>query len=206
MPPAKPNELLRPKLLIGEGDDEIVLLGALLGHLMIDDVQVDKTGGKDGFSKYMRVLRGRPGFERLSTIAIVRDADTDPAKELERVQGVLRSNTFPVPQEHAAFADGPPRVGIFILPDGVGMGMLEDLCLSAVKEDAAMKCVDDFITCVAACGRPGPPAKNLAKARIHAWLASHSEPDKRLGEAARAKYFPWDHAAFEPLREFIQLL
>ncbi len=46
----------------------------------------------------------------------------------------------------------------------------------------------------------------MAKARVHAWLASQIEPDKRLGEAAKAGYWPWDSPGFDRLKQFLQAL
>ena len=47
---------------------------------------------------------------------------------------------------------------------------------------------------------------NLAKAKVHAWLASQVDPDKRLGEAAQAGYWPWDSCVFESLKDFMRNL
>jgi hypothetical protein len=52
----------------------------------------------------------------------------------------------------------------------------------------------------------GRQPAHMAKARVHAWLASQIEPDRRLGEAAGKGYWPWANAAFEPLRTFLQML
>jgi hypothetical protein len=46
----------------------------------------------------------------------------------------------------------------------------------------------------------------MAKARVHAWLASHRVPDKRLGEAALADYWDWTNSAFDYLKQFLQQL
>jgi hypothetical protein len=107
------------------------------------------------------------------------------------------------PQTSGSFGVGNPKVGVFILPDCQNSGMLEDLCLASVTADLAMPCVDDFIRCVENRGRQ---PNNIAKARVHAWLASHIVPDKRLGEAALAGYWDWDSQAFGPLKQFLHQL
>lgn len=40
----------------------------------------------------------------------------------------------------------------------------------------------------------------------HVWLASEVEPEKRLGEAAEAGYWPWTSPAFDALRQFLLAL
>jgi hypothetical protein len=79
--------------------------------------------------------------------------------------------------------------------------MLEDLCLQSVDDDPGVSCLEDYFNCIQKKANRQP--KNLAKAKIHAWLASQNEPDKRLAEAAKAGYWNWDSPAFEPLKQFI---
>jgi hypothetical protein len=43
----------------------------------------------------------------------------------------------------------------------------------------------------------------MSKACVHAWLASKERPDKRLGEAAQAGYWPFEHSAFDALSQFL---
>ena len=45
--------------------------------------------------------------------------------------------------------------------------------------------------------------KDMAKAEVHAFLASREEPDKRLGEAAEAGYWPLGDPAFGHLKNFV---
>ena len=88
------------------------------------------------------------------------------------------------------------------MPDGNRTGMLESLCLDSVADDVAMECVKGFLACIEdRCGRVPKP---IDKARTHMWLASREAPDKRLGEAAEAGYWPWNHAAFIGLVEFLR--
>ncbi len=48
--------------------------------------------------------------------------------------------------------------------------------------------------------------KNISKARVHAWLSSQNEPDKRLAEAAEVGYWPWENPAFDLLKLFLKEL
>lgn len=87
------------------------------------------------------------------------------------------------------------------MPDNVGPGMLEDLCLRAVQADPAMPCVNDYFQCVQNQANRQP--NNISKARVHAWLSSQLEPDLRLGEAAKNNLWPWASPAFDALRQFL---
>ncbi len=203
-PPHHPSTIVKPRLLVGEGDDEVAFFQALIASLNIDDIQVEKSGGKDRLPLYLKELPRRPGVERVVALGVTRDADLDCADGFAKVCGALNASGFGFPSAPGQIQSGLLRVGVFIMPDNQRPGMLEDLCLDSVATDPALSCVDEFFRCVAkvAARQPG----NLAKARIQAWLASHVEPDNRLGLAAQKKYWPWNAAAFQPLIQFLQAL
>ncbi len=69
------------------------------------------------------------------------------------------------------------------------------------SDDFAMNCVENYFDCLKSLGNRYP--NNLAKAKIHTWLASQIIPDKRLAEAAEAGYWDFNHLAFESLKQFI---
>jgi hypothetical protein len=46
----------------------------------------------------------------------------------------------------------------------------------------------------------------MAKAQAHAFLATLDKPDLRLGEAAVAGYWDFDHPAFDALKAFVAAL
>ena len=198
--PTAPQPLAKPVLLVGEGKEEVRFFSALLKHLGRTDVQIEQCQGKDGLRPHLKAQALRTGFENVGTILIVQDADENPKGRFDSVCHSVTACGFNPPAAHGALSDGRPAIGVFIMPDGAGMGMLEDLCLAAVSDDTAMRCVDDFIQCVQDCGNDPKPQ---AKARIQTWLASRQSPGKRLGEAAEAGFWPWNHDAFQDLIRFL---
>jgi hypothetical protein len=203
-PPAQTQPFNKPKLLAGEGQDEVFFFEALLAHLQISDVQVEQYAGKGYLAKYLRELPLRPGYQNVVAIGITRDADGNVAQTFQSVGGLLGNAGLPTPAAAGQVTAGPPRVGVFLMPDNQRPGMLEDLCLDAVQSDGAISCVTDYFKCVDQRAKRQP--NNMAKARVHAWLASQLEPDRRLGEAAKAGIWPWHDAAFAPLIQFLQAL
>jgi hypothetical protein len=197
--------LSKPKLLLGEGVDEVRFFGALLGHLGIADVQVTDYGGKQRLAAFLQTLvTPLPGFANVVSLGVTRDADDNPAGAFQSVCYALHNAGLAVPPAHGQAAAGPPRVCAWIMPDGLRPGMLEDVCLDSVRADPAFVCLDDYFAC--AVRTSGRQPNNRAKASVHAWLAAEVEPDKRLGEAAEAGYWPWASAAFQPLIQFLQAL
>lgn len=95
-------------------------------------------------------------------------------------------------------------MGVLILPDGHNPGMLEDVCLAAIQTNPEMRCVDEYFKCIRETAKRQPG--NLAKARVHAWLASQVQPDLRLGNAAQKGYWPWDNPVFDQIKELLRAL
>jgi hypothetical protein len=81
--------------------------------------------------------------------------------------------------------------------------MIEDVCLDSVAADPAMPCVDGYLACLAAAGFT---VRHRAKARLHAFLASRTEPDTDIGTAARWGYWPFGSPAFGPLVDLLRAM
>lgn len=194
----------KPKLLIGEGKDESIFFQELLGTVGAVDVQVLEYGGKTQLSRFLRTLPTVPGFSDLKSLGITRDGDDSARSAFESVAGSLGKAGLPIPKRPGEYVPGSPRVGVFILPDCQRPGMLEDLCLDSIQAGPAMACVNGFFDCLRQHNHPEPNA--LSKARVHVWLASCSEPDRRLGEAAQRGYWPLEHPVFGMLKSFISQL
>jgi hypothetical protein len=199
-----PLELDKPKLLIGEGKDEVLIFSALLNYLGIDDVNVEDYGGKDKLPAYLEVLRLRPGFGDLQSLGVTRDADSNPLGAFASISNHLRQREFVTPAAPGIMEAGIPRVGIIILPGGQQPGMLENLVLEALRPDRMTNCIDQYFQCVAAVR--GRELIQMSKARVHAWLAAQDPPDMRLGIAAQKGLIPWNSPSFDQLRNFLTAL
>jgi hypothetical protein len=199
-----PRELDRPKLLIGEGKDEVQIFGALLGHLGINDVSVEDYGGKNKLAAYLDTLRVRPGFADLQSLGVTRDADTNAMDAFTSVSNCLSQREFVSPASSGNVEPGTPRVGIMIMPDGQTPGMLEDLCLAALQADPSMRCIEEYFECVIT--TKGKSPDQIAKARVHAWLAAQDPPDMRLGIAVKKGLIGWDKSSFDQLKTFLGAL
>ncbi|MBF0551793.1 MAG: hypothetical protein HQK60_14820 [Deltaproteobacteria bacterium] len=210
-------ELKQQNLLLVEGQDEVNFFGALLKHLNIESVQIVGVGGKDNFKPELQALLNISGFNDVKSYAIIRDADRSKANTLKSIKGLLKKHKQPVPPDHAETATANNlKVGIFIMPGNAAEGMLEDLCLQAVKNHTVLKCADDYLACLEtnletlANGQEKEPGKqyfpkNRAKARMHSFLAGMHEYIPSVGEAAYKKegYFDLTADAFKELRDFL---
>jgi hypothetical protein len=223
MPPAtarcRPLKIDQPRLLMVEGMDEVYFFEALLAHLNIMGIQVWDSGGKDQFPNRFRAAYN--DMDKVRAYAVIRDADKDLDAAFQSVVGVLRELGEPIPDRTGTFVDraGQSRkVGVLILPgNGARTGMLESLCLESVGNHRAMPCVQAFMNCIEAVlpkisasesaevGGPWFP-KNPAKAKSLAFLAAMHEESHRVGEAAKKKYWDFDHTCMEELKRFLREL
>lgn len=203
------RKIEKAKLIVVEGRDEEFFFDALLVHLNRDDVQVLPIGGKTMLGDNLQALILDPRFPNVDALIVVRDADSTPPnsnvsafkRAWESVSAALQNAALPVPVEHATLSADSPRTGIFIMPDGQNDGMLESLCLTSVSDQPEYPCVVEYFQCLA---KHSVQPNNLDKGRAHAYLASRVEPDKRVGEAAQAGYWPWKSDTFLPLVDFVK--
>ncbi len=194
----------KPRVLIVEGEDEKRLFSALIAHLDLSDIEIRAIGGKTRIHSNIRALTMTSGFDEVISVGVIRDADEDPTAAFQSVCGALQDAGLARPTESMQPAGDSPRVIVMILPSEETSGMLEDLCLESVREDPAMRCVDEYFECLEE--RVGKLPRNLSKARVHAFLASRERSDLRLGEAAQKGHWPWNHPAFEQAKLFLSTL
>lgn len=200
----EPKSISRDRQIIVEGRDAEVLISALLIDLALPDViQLQNYGGLTELKDFLSALSKSPGFSGVAHLGVVRDAEGDPARAFESVQTALANNGLSVPPEPLSTVGTDPHVSVVILPDAVRPGKLEDICLESVADDPVIPCVEEYFRCIE---RVGPLPHNMSKAKAHAFLASRTQPDLLIGQAAYAGYWRFESPAFAPLRGFLETL
>lgn len=192
------------KLLVVEGNDDKRLFDALLRHIDVSGIQVVDAGGKDNIRQTLKVIKQSRGFSKVTSIGVVRDADANAGSALQSVQDALRDANLPSPDKPLSLAGDDIRVAVLIAPHFKSSGTIEDVCLESVAGDAAMGCVQDYFSCLNDNGVEQPG--NMPKAEAQAFLASRERPGLRLGEAASAGYWDFEHTAFEPFKRLLGML
>lgn len=207
-PKDAPARIKSKKVLAVEGLDEENFFDSLLKHLNITDFDIHKVGGKNQFPKKLPALLKTPGFfapdksPLVTHLAIVRDKDKDEA--LKSIINIVTDAGLTPPTKNAEFSDAAPKVGIFIMPGETVEGtMLEDLCLKTVENYPAMKCVDEFASCVSAME---PKPKNISKAKAQTFLAAQPEIANSVGVGAQKGYWDFESPALDELKQFLSHL
>lgn len=198
------DSIKQAKLLVVEGNDDKRLFNALLRHIGVSEIQVVDAGGKDNIRQTLKVIKQSRGFSKVTSIGVVRDADANAGSALQSVQDALRDASLPSPDAPLSLAGTDRRVAVLIAPHGEPSGTIEDVCLESVAGDAAMGCVQGYFSCLNDNAVEQP--NNLSKAKAQVFLASREHTGLRLGEAAEAGYWDFDHIAFEPFKRLLGML
>ncbi|MGC8878302.1 MAG: DUF3226 domain-containing protein [Anaerolineae bacterium] len=113
--PVERIEIKQPCLLVVEGKEEELFFEAFNRHLGLQKIQVLPIGGKDRLRETLKALVKSPGFsEKVASLGIIRDADTDPQAAFQSVCDTLRAAGLPIPARPLlpAAGDEGPQVGV----------------------------------------------------------------------------------------------
>ena len=201
-----PIQITKKKLLVVEGNDEKIFFEELFKHMAKENItDILDVGGKDNFKNSIPALTRISSFNDVEAIAVVRDADDSFLSAFDSVKGILKENGLLPPGKPGEFSQGNRKVGIFIMPDNKNSGMLEDLCLGTVKDEEGMECVNRFIHCANQLENP-PKDKDIAKVKVQGFLAIKPGVVAKVGLGAQKRYWDFDSATLEPLRNFLSEL
>ncbi len=200
----------KTKLLLVEGKDELNFFEELFKYIGKENiVQVINLEGKDNFKKKIPAFMNRPDFNKVEVLAVILDADKSCENTFKSITGTLKNVNLQPPKRPGNFSEAKerPKVGVFIMPDNGGKGMLEDLCLKAIKEKdrEGMECVNKFLECAKKLQNP-PEVHKSAKAKVQAFLSIMPEVPNSVGRAAQQKCWDFDSEELRPLKDFLHRL
>jgi hypothetical protein len=206
------------KLLLVEGNDDLRFFHAMYQSLGISDVTVSSYNGKRNLGNDLSERVRSPGFQTVSSVGIVRDADESSHSAFDSVVGALRRVNLPIPDAPAIPIErNGLHVSVLIIPPEEKTGELENVCLGSIEGTPDMLCVESYFDCLSNV-EPPIATNQIAKARLHSYLApgpiritqdgelARRQPALRLGEAAEAGVWDWSSPAFERVADFLRNL
>lgn len=208
----------KPRLVIGEGREDVLALRRLLRELSRNDVMVGQVGGnKDRFTDNLKAIGTLPRFvDIVKSIAVVIDADDDPEQAFAETCKALQAASLAQPELEVVppdvpgtFAAGEPKVGVFLWPRPREVGCLETVCLESVAEDRRVPCIDKFMRCAEEAGAPvRKTGSQRLKARAHAFMATTPDPRAAVGAGFDRSKNIWDLGSpvWEPIKDFLAQL
>ena len=196
----KPVSIDDPVQLLVEGNDPRNFFEKFIAYLDLAGIQLQNFGGVNDLRGFLEGFVLAPGFARVRSIGIVRDAErrvgegalpeAQPSPAVSAFQSVQSSGTA-------------PAVNVFILPGDGGDGMLETLLCRTIAGTAVDRCIDSFFRCA---GESGNPIHRPDKARARTYLATTPDPHLSVGVAAKRNRWNLDHDAFDGVRRFLMSL
>ncbi len=188
----------RSKLLLVEGKDEVNFFDSLINDLGLVDIQIIDFGGKTNYRANIRALPNIPKFDLVDTIGITRDADNaDPINAFQSIRSSLIAANLPLPPSINTFTTTPVSIGIFILPDNLSHGMLEDLCLRTIEDDPIERCINTYLNCA------NPDVTGSSKAKVQCYLAAQEPIVNSLGLGAKASHWNFNSDKFDQIKTFL---
>ena len=178
MPSQEPQE----RVLLVEGNDECNVIGHMLhslsrrGHDPIPDFNIKVSNGIDPL---LGSIEGRVNEPDRRAIGILVDANSDPKSRWQEVTRRLRKVRVEPPDDpdpSGTVVEGAPRIGVWMMPDNVSPGELEDFIATMIPDgDAIWPLSQAYIEGIPSASRLFKPPKTL-RAQVHAWLAAREDP------------------------------
>lgn len=199
-------------VILVEGKDDALFLSAVLTDIGADPnlVGIVDVEGNSKFPSELRSFLKSPSFTQgiNRSVAIVCDADEDPAAIVKQINKVLTTADQPLLPVgiHVLNAKGV-RFGLFTMPDCASNGDLEKLCLDTMAGHPLETQAENFI-CAAethAKAQLKLMKGSRHKRKAQAYLATIPEGLVRgAGQGFAKGYFDQSHARLDPLRDFLR--
>ncbi len=212
--PIERKSIVKSYLLLCEGKDaEIFLINYLESEALaqdkrfFNDIQVWDFGGNEELDSFLMNLKNMDGFDKVTSLAIIRDAEKDFAKACCDVTRSLSKSGIVSPEAYGTWIRDTTglNVGYLLFPLNNGAGTLEDLCLQILSENNSkdvLLSIDAFLATMES--SYGRNYHRKHKNKLHTYLASSDEyVSMPLGLASKAGAFNWNSDYLTPLKSFL---
>ena len=182
------------RVLLVEGqDDKHVVLHLWERHQATLPFSIENKGGIDPLLESIAPEIKAPGRR---AVGILVDANDDIEARWEAIQNRLQRagiESPPPPSPDGTIIQANPRLGIWLMPDNMSVGELEDFVVQMIPEgDQVWPLSRRYIEEIPEEERKFSDGKIL-RAQLYAWLAAREDP-RRMGLAIRARDLKVDGA------------
>ena len=196
-----------PLVLFVEGYGDLRFYAEMMEHVGLAGVFIQDMGGRTLLKKQAELLLKPNQVASMKSVGVVLDADSDAVAAFESARSSIRDVVGVDVTAPGQWVTSPTGVkfGIFIVGTGPEQPELESLAWFAWTSDSSnaplRECVEGFIQCTEG---KNIRLQSIDKVRVGAALSVLNEDDPRIGPAAQARLFDFEHAAFAELRTFFQ--
>ena len=209
MPRSKTN------VLLAEGLDDTHVLIHLCRHFEFPEYTFH-CESTDGYQALRHDIQAYILGSETQRIGLIFDANQSPRDRWQSITSRLRElgyGSMPdVPQAEGTVIPpdgtptGRPALGLWMWPDNIGAGILEDFASEMVRQtDPLWALAREAVDAIPQDRRKFKPLY-LSKAYVHTWLAWQEEPGSRMGQAVTNRYFDADVPIAQSLKQWLNRL
>ena len=133
-----------PQKLLVEGKTDQHIVWALCEHYHVaENFNVRDCDGIDKLMEILSMMLTNP--TNVKTIGIIVDADNDIKARLNQIRSIVKPYGFDIPDELqlsglicSSSQPDYPKLGLWLMPDNIHLGMVEDFALSLASTDDAL--------------------------------------------------------------------
>ncbi|WP_019351052.1 DUF3226 domain-containing protein [Vibrio splendidus] len=197
------------KVILVEGKDELSFFSSFCRHKGLTDFKCIEAQGKDKLKPLFSVALQSAGIEDLEALIVIQDADNSHKAVIQSLQAMFRNNNLPAPKDHLELVsnENDTKFGFYVMPGNADSGMLENLLLDSVNDNPIKIEADIFIGRVfdlASENEHIDAPKNIAKAKLHAYLSAQKEFKPNIGIATQKGYFDLNSHHFDSIEQFLR--
>lgn len=188
MDKVKKEEKEFPQKLLVEGNTDKHVVLALCAHYNVtQNFNVKDCDGIDNLLQRFSIMLTNPS--NVKTIGVIVDADNDMKARLGQIRSIVKPHGYDIPDElqhsglicSSSYPDYP-KLGLWLMPDNIHLGMVEDFALSmASTDDALLMEAEDELQRIEESGNNRYSLIHHSKAKIHTYLAWQEEPGCPIG-------------------------
>lgn len=175
------------KLLVEGKTDQHIVLALCVHYNVTKNFNVKDCDGIDNLLQELDIMLTNPS--NVKTIGIIVDADNDMSARLNQIRSIVKPYGYDIPNklQHSGLicfsSDSDyPKLGLWLMPDNIHLGMVEDFALSmASTDDALLMEAEDELQRIEESGNNRYSLTHHSKAKIHTYLAWQEEPGCPIG-------------------------
>ncbi len=213
------NEIVMQYLILCEGKDtEQFIISYLNSKNLKKDkrfstlIQTFDFGGITQLYDFIANLRNMDGFENVTSMMVIRDAETNPDNAVRVIKKALKENQLPVPKDGncwSSIEESGIRTSFTLLPTcelPYTAGTLEDLCWDILKDEQVVELKDEAKEFVSHIKQTyNSITSHEHKARLHTYFSINEKfVTMKVGEAVRAGAFDLGSERLLPLKKLME--
>jgi len=210
--PYRENKEYTESTILAEGGDDEQLILALRAKrgLNIKRLTIEAKDGYSAILENLKNIKINSGYINIKKLLVVADANSAGIQtRFTEIVKKLDKKDFSLPTTIGKLSNpvlGKKQCGIFLFPDNIKNGTIEDLCLNALTYPNKLQCIDEHITCIKNKNLFKTKSSELSKSRFHIYMSTSKNPTGNIGGATHSSDLDLQSQAFDKFVSFLSQL